>query len=86
VPTISAFHGIVIRMWFSDHPRPHFHAFYAERDAKIAINTLEVVSGKLPPRILRLVREWGIAHRDELIDNWNRARAGEPLIPIDPLP
>jgi hypothetical protein len=86
VPTISAFHGILIRMWFSDHPHPHFHAFYAEYDAKIAINTLDIVRGKLPPRVLRLVRRWGLAHRAELMDNWNRARAGKSLMPIDPLP
>jgi hypothetical protein len=30
VPTISRFYGIVIRMYFSDHAPPHFHAVYAD--------------------------------------------------------
>jgi hypothetical protein len=86
VPRISAFHGIVIRMWFDDHPRPHFHARYSEYEVKMSINTLHVVRGRLPPRVLRRVREWAFAHRAELMDNWHRARAGKPLEPIDPLP
>jgi len=26
VPRIGAFYGIVIEMYFGDHPPPHFHA------------------------------------------------------------
>jgi hypothetical protein len=85
VPRISAFYGIVILMWFDDHPLPHFHAEYAEYQAKISIDNLDVVKGTLPPRALRLVREWGVQHRDELMENWHRARAREPLEKIDPL-
>jgi len=28
MPTISTFFGVTIRMFFSDHPPPHFHAAY----------------------------------------------------------
>jgi hypothetical protein len=88
VPRISAFYGIIISMWWREHPPPHFHARYAEFQASVSINNLTVVDGWLPPRILRLVKEWGFAHRDELMDNWRRARSvpPEPLKPIDPLP
>jgi hypothetical protein len=86
VPTVSAFHGIVIHMWFDDHPHPHFHAIHGEYEVKMSIRTLDVVVGKMPRRLVRRVREWGFAHRTELVDNWNLARAGEPLNPIDPLP
>jgi len=48
VPTISRFYGIVIRMYFSDHAPPHFHAVYAGEDAVIAITTGEVLRGALP--------------------------------------
>lgn len=33
------------------HP-PHFHALYAEHEAQIDIQTLEVIEGKLPRRAL----------------------------------
>ena len=36
VPRISAFYGIVITMYFSDHPPPHFHARYGDHVAEYA--------------------------------------------------
>ena len=30
MPTISAFYGILIQMFWNDHAPPHFHALYAE--------------------------------------------------------
>lgn len=40
VSRISAFYGIVITMYFGDHPPPHSHAKYGEHVAEIAIATL----------------------------------------------
>ena len=57
MPTISEFFGIVIRMYYDDHPPPHFHAHYGEFDALIVIETLEVLSGEIPGRALAMVRE-----------------------------
>jgi hypothetical protein len=37
MPEISRFFGIVIRMYFDDHGRPHFHAVYAGMKAKVAL-------------------------------------------------
>ena len=47
MPTLSVFFGIIIRMYFKDHPPPHFHAIYGEHEAKIAIATLELIEGQL---------------------------------------
>jgi len=85
VPRISAFYGIVIEMYFGDHPPPHFHARYSGDAAKIEIATGVVISGSLPGRALRLVREWIEQHRDELEANWERAVHFEELEPIEPL-
>lgn len=82
---ISEFYGIVIEMFFSDHPPPHFHARYAGDEALIVIATGDVFAWSLPPRALRLVRDWLEEHRDELVANWDRARAQEPTEPIAPL-
>ena len=86
MPRISEFYGIVITMYWRDHPPPHFHATYAEHTAEIEIGTGLVIDGSLPPRALRLVHEWLALHADELDDNWERARAHEPLVTVDPLP
>jgi Domain of unknown function (DUF4160) len=86
MPRISAFYGIVIEMYFGDHPPPHFHARYGEHAAKVAIATGEVIAGSLPQRALRFVREWIELHPDELAANWERVVASERPTAIDPLP
>jgi hypothetical protein len=85
MPQISAFYGIVIAMFFNDHVPPHFHAYYGGDEASIAIETSEIVDGKLPRRALRLVREWTKAHREELLLNWELAHKPAPLNQIAPL-
>lgn len=82
---LSRFFGIVIRMHFNDHEPAHFHAFYAEHEALVAIASLEVVRGWLPRRALALVLEWADLHRDDLRRNWSRARQGKPVATIAPL-
>lgn len=86
MPRISAFYGIVIAMYYRDHGPPHFHAIYGEYEAQIVIDTLEPLGGSLPPRALRLVREWAELHRPELEENWRKAEAHLPLDTIAPLP
>jgi hypothetical protein len=50
MPTISRFYGIEIGMFYNDHAPPHFHAKYAEFEAEIRIDTLEIRDGQLPRR------------------------------------
>jgi hypothetical protein len=85
LPRISSFYGIVITMYYGDHPPPHFHARVGEEEAKIDIETGEVVAGGLPRRALRLVREWLSQHRGELEANWQRVVDGRPPEKIEPL-
>ena len=86
MPTISVFYGIVISMFFNDHDPPHVHARYAEHHARIAIATGDPLTGHLPPRAARLVREWTALHRAELDEDWRLAQELRPLLPIEPLP
>ncbi len=48
MPIISAFYGILIRMFFNDHAPPHFHARYGEYEATVEIGTLRVLEGNYP--------------------------------------
>jgi hypothetical protein len=79
MPTIAWFYGIAIRMYFLDHPPPHFQAIYGEHEANVAIATGEVIEGRLPPTAARLVKRWALVHQPELQSNWDRARAKLPL-------
>lgn len=45
MPTISMFYGIIIRMYYApgEHNPPHFHAYYNDYAATIALDTLETL-------------------------------------------
>jgi hypothetical protein len=85
MPCISRFFGIAILIWYRDHEPPHFHATYGEFEALLRIDTLEIIRGDLPRRARALVLEWASLHRAELLDDWERARNGQPVVPIEPL-
>jgi hypothetical protein len=84
MPEISRFLGIVVRMYYNEHGTPHLHAVYGKHEVSVDVETLEV-RGSLPRRALRHVLDWVRLHEAELLDNWMRARRGEPLNPIEPL-
>jgi hypothetical protein len=88
MPEISRFFGIIIRMFVetgAQHNRPHFHAFYQERAAVFAIDTIECLTGDLPTPQRRLVEAWAEIHRAELQHDWELLQSGEPPVKIDPL-
>ncbi len=85
MPEISRFFGIVIKMFYNDHNPPHFHAEYAGASAKIDIERLVVFQGELPRKQMQLALAWAALHQDELRLNWNRARQGQAVEPIEPL-
>jgi hypothetical protein len=85
MPEISRFFGILIKMFFDDHNPPHFHAEYGTDLALIDIRNLSVFSGRLPPRVIGLVIEWATLHQQELLADWDRARAQQELLKIAPL-
>lgn len=85
MPEISRFYGIVIQIYYGDHPPPHFHAIYAGNVAKIAIDTLKVIDGSLPKRALGLVLDWATLHQDELRMAFQQAASLQPPARIDPL-
>jgi Domain of unknown function (DUF4160) len=86
MPTISTFYGILIRMFFNDHPPPHFHARYGEFEAKIGLDTIQLIEGTLPKRALNLVLEWAMMHREELLEDWRLCRENVQPAKIEPLP
>ena len=85
LPEVSRFFGIVIAMYYNDHSPPHFHAKYGGDQASVRIDNGAMVEGKLGTRTMRLVEEWRVLHQAELFEDWNRARARQPLNQIKPL-
>jgi hypothetical protein len=85
MPTISTFYGITIRMFYDDHAPPHFHVQYSEFKAEIAIETLQVLAGRLPRRALTMTLEWAESHQSELHENWELCRQHKQPRQIQPL-
>ena len=72
MPILSRFYGIVIKMYFlqSEHNPPHIHAMYNEDVAAINYMTGEVIEGFLPPKALKMVKEWIEINRDDIQKIW----------------
>lgn len=71
MPEIARFYGIVIKVFFGDHPPHHFHAIYGEYNALVSIESLEMIEGDLPSRAQKLVLEWANLYQQDLLQMWN---------------
>ena len=85
MPEVSRFFGIIIRMFYDEHNPPHFHAEYQGAKAVFDFDG-NLLQGDLGSKTARkLIRDWIDLHRDELIEDWERARQDETLRKIAPL-
>lgn len=85
MPEISRFLGIVVTMYYEDHVPPHLHVRSGGQRARVRLEPVVPMDGRLPARLLAFVLEWATLHQAELLANWRRARAHEPLLRIPPL-
>lgn len=85
MPTISIFYGIVVQMFWKEHGPPHFHALYAEYEALIDIEKLEIIRGHLPKRAMAFVLEWASEHQTELLEDWKLCTQRQTPKKIEPL-
>jgi len=72
MPEIARFYGIIIKLFFGDHPPPHFHAVYGEYVGLFDMDSLEMIEGDLPGRARKLVAEWASTYQGELKDMWEK--------------
>jgi hypothetical protein len=86
MPELARFYGIVVQVYYGDHPPAHFHVQYSGHSAKIDVESLALIEGELPARAKGLVIEWATLHRDELREAFNKAANLQKPAGIDPLP
>ena len=70
MPVIARFYGILIKMYFREHGVPHFHALYGEYNGVFEIESLEMIEGDLPNRAQKMVKEWAVMYRNDLMELW----------------
>ncbi len=82
---ISRFQGIIVRIRAEPRARhhlPHYHAWYSGYQASFGIDPFGLLAGTFPSRQQKLLEEWTALYRDELLENWNRAQAGQSTFKI----
>lgn len=83
VPRLSEFYRSVV--YWADHQPPHFPAIYSGQEALVRIADGSILAGSLPRTAAKFISEWVTLRREELIADWQRAEAFEPLVPIEGL-
>ena len=74
MPIISAFFGMIVRVFHADHAPPHVHVRYGDCEAIFEIKTGQLLHGKLPPRLEKVMREWLKLRRREVMKSWGDAQ------------
>ncbi|MEN8119618.1 MAG: DUF4160 domain-containing protein [Bacteroidota bacterium] len=70
MPIIARFKGIVIRMFYKDHPPPHIHATNNEKNGLFDIDTLEMFKGDLVAKDQKEVKNWAFDKQELLKEMW----------------
>ena len=81
MPTIAIIDGVKVLIYYNDHAPPHFHhhAMMGGREVQIAIRSLSVLRGSLPPAQLRKILFWATEHQAELALHWLKAQDDEEI-------
>ena len=87
MPRISEFYGIVIYMYWFDtkrHKQPHIHAMYNHQQAVFDFEG-NCLAGNIGNRASRLVNEFIVERRNDLIRAWELALLGKEVPWIKPI-
>ncbi len=82
MPRLASFAGVVVMIYFGDHPPPHVHARVGRRgnrgfaEARFSIDTGELIDGVLPAAQASQVTRWCRPNRKMLYADWERAQVG----------
>ncbi|MGH7053502.1 MAG: DUF4160 domain-containing protein [Stellaceae bacterium] len=78
MPTIAVVDGVKIQMFYDDHTPPHFHVAIGGREMLVAIESLDVIRGSLPPAVQHRILVWARQHQGALAANWIKCQNAEP--------
>ncbi len=76
--------AMIVLINYNDHAPPHVHVKYQGdvRNYRIEITTRRWLKpGKeLPAALAALIETWIAVYESELMEQWNNARAGRPVV------
>ena len=85
MPSVAEFLGMIIYVYWREHPPAHFHVRYGDMWGAIDIETGKLVEGELPRKKLKKIDEWRMLHKQELLNAWNNAQQHISPEKIEPL-
>ena len=75
--------ALIVLMNYSDHAPPHVHVKYQGdvRSYRLDIRSrIWLKPGRmLPSALRRMIEAWVEAHENELLEEWDKARQGQPI-------
>lgn len=77
MPTVAIVDGVRIVFYWNDHPPPHFHVEFSGHKGQFSIETAALLEGSLPANKVATISRWAVAHRQELLECWEKARRNE---------
>jgi hypothetical protein len=83
MPLVGTLMGAKIFIYYGDDNPPHVHVVHSEHAAEVAIETQEVIEGRIPLKLKKQALNWIRDHAEELMGRWNLAKAGTEFEPID---
>ena len=85
MPYVSMFFGIIIRMFYSEHNPPHFHAEYQGSEGIFNFDG-DMLQGNIKSNTaLKLIKEWSVLRKSELEENWKNITDKAAINKIEPL-
>ncbi len=82
---VSMFFGIIIRMFYSEHNPPHFHAEYQGSEGIFNFEG-DMLQGNIKSNTaLKLIKEWAVLRNAELEENWKNITDKAAINKIEPL-
>ena len=64
-------------MYYNEHNPPHIHADYQGCRAVFDIKTSQKIKGRFPLKAEKIVSEWALKRKKELLENWDRMKEGK---------
>ena len=71
-----------MRLKGKEHNPPHIHALYGNHEASFYISNGEIYEGEFPSRGAKLVKEFVLHYKKELLKMWETSSYRQ----LDPLP
>jgi hypothetical protein len=70
MPRIHRLNNGALYIYANDHAPPHFHVVGPDSNARIGIDSLEILRGRCSRRDFHEAVEWALAHQDFLLQRW----------------